>query len=289
MRRALLLPMLAVSAPVWAQEQEVVVNGRGLGTAPGDAAYDISLIDRERLAYSASHRLEDVLRDIPSFQQFRRSDGRSANPTSQGATLRALGGNASSRVLLLLDGVPQTDPFGGWISWPAFDPRRLDSVRVTRGGGSGVNGPGALAGTIELESAGEVAPTVGLAYGSRDGIDAFAGYGARIGGGLLSLSASYARGDGFIPVVASQRGPADRASPYAQASLAARAVAPLSATVELQANVSAFTDARERGTPSARSRRAAPMPRCGWSGGARCPSPRLPMCRCAISPTPSLR
>ena len=90
---------------------------------------------------------------MPGFQQFRRSDARSANPTSQGATLRALGGNASSRALLILDGVPQTDPFGGWISWPAYDPRRLGQVRVVRGGGTGANGPGALAGTIELDSA----------------------------------------------------------------------------------------------------------------------------------------
>ena len=91
---------------------------------------------------------------MPGFQQFRRSDARSANPTSQGVTLRALGGNASSRALLILDGVPQTDPFGGWVSWPAYDPQRLGAVRVTRGGGSGVDGPGALAGTIELDSAG---------------------------------------------------------------------------------------------------------------------------------------
>src|SRR6185436_2498783 len=42
----------------------------------------------------------------------------------------------------------------------------------------------------------------------------------------------------------------DRASPYRQASLAARAVAPLAATIELQAGLSAFTDERERGTAS---------------------------------------
>lgn len=250
-RPLLPLALLVFPLPALAQPQEVVVTGRGLDSAPGDAAYDISLIGRERLDHSASSRLEDVLRDIPGFQQFRRSDSRTANPTSQGATLRALGGNASSRALLLLDGVPQSDPFGGWISWPAYDPRRLGLIRVTRGGGSGANGPGALAGTIELESAapGDLAGlSAGVAYGSRDSIDAAAGYGARLGGGFLGISAAYARGDGFTPVVARQQGPADRPSPYEQASLAARAIAPLSATVELQANISGFTDQRERGT-----------------------------------------
>jgi vitamin B12 transporter len=233
------------------QPQEIVVTGRGLDAAPGDAALDLVTIGRERLAHSPSNRLEDILRDVPGFQQFRRSDARSANPTSQGATLRALGGNASSRALLLLDGVPQTDPFGGWIAWPAYDPRRLGRVRVVRGGGTGANGPGALAGTIELDSAAphEAAGFgAGLALGSRDSIDAFAFHGARLGAGFVGVAGAYARGDGFIPIVASQRGAADRPSPYAQASLALRGIAPLSGTAELQANVSAFTDERERGT-----------------------------------------
>jgi outer membrane receptor protein involved in Fe transport len=233
------------------QPQEIVVTGRGLDAAPGDAAYDVTVIGRERLARSSSNRLEDVLRDVPGFQQFRRSDARSANPTSQGASLRALGGNASSRALVLLDGVPQTDPFGGWIAWPALDPRRLERARVTRGGGSGANGAGALAGTIELDSAdpdGAADRSAALAYGSRDGIDAFAAYGAPAAGGFIHVSGAYARGDGFNPVVQGQRGAADRPSPYRQASLALRGVAPLAGAVELQANFSAFTDARERGT-----------------------------------------
>ena len=74
-------------------------------------------------------------------------------PRAQGATLRALGGNATSRALVLLDGVPMTDPFFGYVPFNAIAPERLASIRVTRGGGSGPFGSGALAGTIELESA----------------------------------------------------------------------------------------------------------------------------------------
>ncbi len=209
------------------------------------------MIDRDRLAGSASGRLEEVLRDVPGFQLFRRSDSRSANPTSQGATLRALGGNASSRVLLVLDGVPQTDPFGGWVSWPAYHPERLGEARVTRGGGSGVQGPGALAGTIELASATPAelrGPRGRLAYGSRDGFDAFAGLGLPLGRGFVAVSGAWQRGDGFVPIVSGQRGPADRPSPYEQMSLAVRTVAPLPGGVELQASGLAFSDARERGT-----------------------------------------
>jgi outer membrane receptor protein involved in Fe transport len=237
--------MLAQAMP------DIVVTGRGLGAAAGEEVFDTALIDRNRLAGSASGRLEEVLRDVPGFQLFRRSDARSANPTSQGATLRALGGNASSRVLLVLDGVPQTDPFGGWVSWPAYSPERLGEARVTRGGGSGVEGPGALAGTIELSSATPaqmLGPRGRLAYGSRDSLDAFAGLGLPLGGGFLAVSGAWARGDGFVPVVAGQRGPADRPSPYEQMSFAARAVAPLPGGAELQASGLVFSDSRERGT-----------------------------------------
>ncbi|MGY6361490.1 TonB-dependent receptor plug domain-containing protein, partial [Proteus mirabilis] len=64
------------------------------------------MIDRTRLTGDASGRVENVLADVAGFQQFRRADSRSANPSAQGVTLRALGGNASSRALVLLDGVP---------------------------------------------------------------------------------------------------------------------------------------------------------------------------------------
>jgi len=238
----------AVAQPA-AETPVIVVTGRGLEAPASEAVYDIVTIKRDRLALSPSNRLEDVLRDVPGFQLFRRSDARSANPTSQGATLRALGGNASSRALLTLDGVPQTDPFGGWISWPAFDPRRLGQVRVVRGGGSGAAGPGALAGRIELESA---APEPGLlttmAGGSRATLDAFASAGLPLGSGFVTLTGAYASGDGFTPVVPEQRGPADRPAPYDQWSATARAAAPVADALELQASALLFHDARERGT-----------------------------------------
>src|SRR3954468_12403406 len=141
MRRLLpLFLLLTAAAPAAAQTPApppspppveggiIVVTGRGLAPGTGEGVLDVVEVPRERL--ETAQRLEDVPRGGPGFSLFRRSDASSANPTSQGATLRALGGNASSRALLLLDGVPQTDPFGGWVSWPAYDPQRL-------GGGGG--------------------------------------------------------------------------------------------------------------------------------------------------------
>lgn len=241
--------------PAHAQTTEVVVTGRGLAPRPGDAAFDVVTIAPERIAESASARLESVLADVAGLQQFRRSDSRTANPTSQGISLRGIGGNASSRALLVLDGVPQADPFGGWVAFPAYATDRIGLIRVTRGGGSGYFGAGALAGTVELESAGRAgAPIAGsIAYGSRRSLEASASALLQSGQGFATVSAAYARGDGFVPIVAESRGQADRAAPYEQASGAVRAVLPIGSATELQANMAAFADARDRGTDFTRN------------------------------------
>ena len=57
-------------------------------------------ITREEVLGTPSGRIEEALAGIAGFQQFRRSDSRSSNPTAQGVTLRALGGNATSRALV---------------------------------------------------------------------------------------------------------------------------------------------------------------------------------------------
>lgn len=249
---ALLLLTGIASAPLAAQTTpDVVVVGRGLDARPGDKAFDVVAIDRARIAENAADRLESVLADVAGLQQFRRSDARSANPTSQGISLRGIGGNASSRALLVLDGVPQADPFGGWVPFPAYATDRIGEIRVTRGGGSGYFGPGALAGTVEIESAGPADQpgfAGNVAYGSRSSVDASASAMLVRGPGFATLSAAYEGGDGFAPTVTESRGPADRAAPYRQISAAVRGVVGVGGGVELQANLSGFTDTRERGT-----------------------------------------
>ena len=255
-----LLPGFVVAAPAVAQDvspapavaPDIVVTGASLPRGQGEAAYDDATIDRDRLAATASDRIEDILSDVAGFAQYRRSDSRSAQPTSQGATLRGLGGNASSRALVTLDGVPFLDPFGGWVTYSAIDPQRLGLVSVTRGGGSGVAGPGALAGTIDLQSAGpaQLSPLwADLAYGSRNSVDAHAGVSTTAGGGFGFLTASYSRGDGFVPIIKSDRGIVDEAAPYEQASVAGRAVIPVGDRTELQASMLGFYDHRTRGLP----------------------------------------
>lgn len=201
-------------------------------------------------AYGATGRIEQSISAIAGLQQFRRSDSRSANPTSQGVTLRGLGGNAASRALVFIDDVPQADPFGGWVSWPGLDAVNLRGVRVRKGAGQASAGPGALAGVIELESVQRLRKrddSLTLGYGSRNSIEARGRYLEWLGNGNVSLSGSYARGDGFIPIIKSQRGAVDRAAPYEQGGVALRMVVPVAASTDLQVSLRGFTDKRDRG------------------------------------------
>ncbi|WP_334181924.1 TonB-dependent receptor [Novosphingobium sp.] len=225
----------------------IIVTGHGLEAGPATPAYDVQTIERDAVIASASGRIEDVLNSVAGFSQFRRSDSRSANPSSQGATLRALGGNASSRTLVLLDGVPVANPFFGYIPYSAIAPERLSSIRVTRGGGSGAFGSGAVAGTIEMTSAGP--DQIGILQGSalvndRGETQTSATIAPKLGAGFLIASVQWDRGEGFWTTPKDQRVPASARAAYDSWSASLRAVAPLSETVELQASALAYGDQR---------------------------------------------
>jgi outer membrane receptor protein involved in Fe transport len=235
-------------------QEAIVVTGAALPEAKADRAFTVERIGRRRIEQAPSQQLDQLLKEVPGLQLFRRSDARSGHPTSQGVTLRALGGNASSRALLLLDGVPQSDPFGGWVNWPAYDPVGLAEIRVVRGGGSVTDGPGALAGTISMTSRADEGVAGEVAAGSRESLATSGRLGIDVGGGLLNLSGRGERGNGFVPVTAGTRGPADEPAAYREWSGRGRWVAPLGGAVELQAGLAAFHDWRTRGVDFTQNR-----------------------------------
>ncbi|KAB7645467.1 TonB-dependent receptor [Polymorphobacter fuscus] len=236
---------------------EIVVTGQALPAPSGAAAYSTVTIDSARLATTASGRIEDALKDVAGLVAFRRTDSRSANPTSQGVTLRALGGNAASRALVLLDGVPVADPFAGYIPWSAIDPSRLASVSVVRGGGAGAFGAGAVAGTLNLSSGtpATLAPvSLGIAGGSRGSWEAAGGVTAQLGQGFVSVSGRYDEGDGYVLLPENQRGPIDIPARYKSWGASIRAVVPVSDATEVQVTGRAFDDERVRGIELVNSR-----------------------------------
>lgn len=229
------------------EHPEIVVTGQGLKQPALSDVYAITVIRRDRGASSASGRMEDLLANVAGLQQFRRSDSRSSNPTAQGVTMRGLGGNATSRSLVVLDGVPVTDPFFGHVPFPALPFERLQMVTVTRGGGSGAFGAGTVAGTIEMISA---EPSnlplaeASLLLNDRSESELSASLAPRLGSGFAVLSGRWDRGQGFWTTAPAQRVPASARARFDSWSSSLRAVFPVSEDVELQARVLLFDDNR---------------------------------------------
>lgn len=244
MRRLSLIPVL-IASPAQAEEPPILVTGHQTShSAPQEVR---AVRWNENYALNPSGRIEDLLGAVPGLQQFRRSDSRSSNPTAQGITLRALGGNASSRTTILLDGVPMVDPFFGSVPLSALPTDRLGRVAVWNGGGAGAFSEGAVAGTIELmsEDAREVPRFSGAALVDNRGDSELAGrLSARLGSGSALLSGRWDRGPGFWTTPASQRVPASVKARYESWSIAVRAVAPIAPDVELQLRGLVYDDHR---------------------------------------------
>jgi outer membrane receptor protein involved in Fe transport len=117
-----------------------------------DAVAPASVLTRQDLDRSPGLTVDDQLRQIPGFSLLRRSSSLTAHPTSQGVSLRGLGPSGASRTLVLFDGVPLNDPFGGWVYWNRLPLSSLESVEVARGALSQLYGSAAMGGAIQLLS-----------------------------------------------------------------------------------------------------------------------------------------
>ena len=91
---------------------------------------------------------DDVLRQIPTFSLFRRTSSLASHPTTQGVSLRGIGPSGVSRTLVLLDGVPFNDPFGGWVYWSRVPLERADRIEVVDSSSSSLYGNYAMGGVI---------------------------------------------------------------------------------------------------------------------------------------------
>ncbi|MBS1855425.1 MAG: TonB-dependent receptor [Acidobacteria bacterium] len=113
---------------------------------------NVSVLNQTQLEESPGTNLDDRLRDVPGFSLFRRSSSLVANPTTQGISLRGIGSSGASRTLVLWDGIPTNDPFGGWVYWTQFIPLEIGTVEISRGAATSAFGEKAMSGEIGLFS-----------------------------------------------------------------------------------------------------------------------------------------
>ena len=134
-------------APV---SEQVVVTANRTEISLGETAESIDVLSHQQLQTTAAEAVDDALHQVPGFTLFRRSGSRTANPTSQGASLRGVGASGASRALVLYNGIPLNDPFGGWVYWGRVPREAISSIEVLNGSASSLYGSGALGGTINL-------------------------------------------------------------------------------------------------------------------------------------------
>jgi iron complex outermembrane recepter protein len=151
------------------------------------------------------------VRMAPAVGTFRRSSSAIADPTSQGLNLRGVGPSGVSRALMLRDGIPVNDPFGGWIYWRAVSPLAIERIEIAPSGASALFGNFALGGVLQvvsrpIEDREIDAVLAGGTLGSRR---AAARATERFGEFGVELNAEGLTSDGYAPIRAEQRGTID--------------------------------------------------------------------------------
>ena len=146
------------TAPAPVTLAPVVVTASRLPQDPATLPLTVESYSSATLLASPALTLDDTLRRSAAFSLFRRTGSLTANPTAQGVSLRGIGPSGASRALVLLDGVPVNDPFGGWIAWSKLPLNTLDRVELVRGGGSSAWGGSSLGGVIHLYTAPALPP-----------------------------------------------------------------------------------------------------------------------------------
>ena len=194
-----------------ARNEQVTVTAGRRAVRGADLPADATVLSRRDLEVAAAGTLDDVLRLTPGFSLFRRSSSRTANPTTQGVTLRGLSASGASRTLVLSDGVPLNDPFGGWVSWTRVPQVAIDRVEVVRGGASDLYGADAAGGVIQVLSVAPSSPVVRALFegGTQESgrISALAGTGRGAWSGMVS--GEWSSTEGAIPIAPEVRGPID--------------------------------------------------------------------------------
>ncbi len=245
----------------------MVVTATRTPQAATEVAATLKVFPGDVLRQAPTATIDGALRSIPGFSLFRRSDSFTANPSSQGVSLRGLGPSGASRSLLLLDGVPLNDPFGGWVAWAKLPREGLGRVEVLPGGGATAWGNAALGGVVQLFTALRTnlaivdrppAPVAWSSTGSLRFAATLGDYGTRSAefavtiptrSGVLQVLGRAFATDGFTLVAPERHGTIDLAAWSRHRWLTLRWQQPLGQKMELLATARGFAEKRGNGTP----------------------------------------
>ena len=230
--------------------QQVLVTAARTSTPIGETPVSDIQLSSANLEATPALTLDDALRQIPGFSLFRRTSSRTANPTTLGVSLRGLGANGASRVLVLEDGVPLNDPFGSWVYWDRVPDASVSSVEVAQEGASSLYGSEALGGVIQFltRPAQPASVSLDVSYGNQNTQEVSLSSGVQLRRWDFVFSGEAFHTNGYIPVPKADQGSVDTsaASQHGTADLT------IGRKIGAQSDVFArgwyFDDSRNNGT-----------------------------------------
>ena len=244
---SLVLLSVAAATPVTAdQAPETVVVTASPPDPVGNDAFSVVRVTPAQLR--VSHQIDAALKEVPGLSLFRRDSSLSANPTTQGISLRSIAPSGAGRALVTLDGVPQNDPFGNWVIWSSLPAEDMSGAEVVRGAGAGPYGAGALTGVIALDEATGSGFVAGdLSGGARGQRRIAASGGTDVDRFQVFASASAEASNGWIPVAPEQRGAADDYVTLDAKNASIRVQTYATADTLISARYSAYQETRNSG------------------------------------------
>ncbi|MFW6353383.1 MAG: TonB-dependent receptor [Verrucomicrobiota bacterium] len=220
----------------------------------------------------AGRLIDDWLAESPAFSLYRRSGATTAHPTTQGVSLRQLGPTAASRSLVMKDGVPQNDAFGGWVPWTAYLPAALAQVELLPATQANAWGPLTAGGAVLLQRRDVLGPgggSLSLARGWPQAHDLQLFAQERSGSWGLGMAGRWLETEGDHLVHPADRGPIDRRGDLEVRSLEVSAGWQGSAAApRLDAGLMWFDEERGNGSPLARNETSGWEARTRLRGGA---------------------
>lgn len=231
--------------------EQITVTAERTETRVSDTAASVAVLSSEDLATTPALTIDDALRQIPGFSLFRRAGSRTANPTSQGVSLRGVGASGASRAVVLADGIPINDPFGGWVYWGRAPREALNRIEVVQGGASSLYGTDALGGVINLitRDARESALSFETSYGNQQTPDASLFVGGSLFQWAGALSAEALHTDGYVLLDEKDRGKVDTRAGAEHTTLDLMLERLISDRGRVFARGSIFDESRKNGTP----------------------------------------
>ena len=191
--------------------QQMTVTAARTETPLSETSASVQVLTQQKLSTTAALTLDGALRQVPGFTLFRRTGSRVANPTTQGVSLRGTGASGAGRALVLEDGIPLNDPFGGWVYWDRVPREAVSRVEVVRGGASDLYGSDAMGGVINFVTRQPTTTALSLesSYGNENTPDGSLWLGLQHGPWSVALDGEGFSTDGYILVDPAERGAAD--------------------------------------------------------------------------------